>query len=476
MTTTRVDPTGWRARRAGYAADPRYRWRVLAVLMVGVFSSAFPTTLLSASLPLIRDDLHTSLSVITWVSTAPTLAFAVGMPFFGKLGDLHGHRRTFILGFLGVAATAIGTSIAWNAAALITIRTVGQMAGAATSTAAFALIAATFERDERAKAIGMYTSVLALSPVLAVVAGGPLIEQFGWRLLFVVQAVPAVLASLVAIPVLPETERRPAQRFDLPGAATLGLGATALLFSINRGKPWGWGDPFVLAGFALGPLLLAAFVLVERRSRSPLIPLAYFRRRNFSTPIITNMLVQFAYIGGFTVAPFMVSALFGYSTYKTALVVAVRPVLFSFGSSLAGRHDERHGARRIQIVANSILAAGTLVTAFAAWHRSIGLTLLSLAVVGLGVGYGRPANTAAVANAVDTRDVGVATGVHNMASSLGSAAGTTVCLAIVGESVAPGVFAHAALACVAVTAVSIITGGMIESRHRPADGAHATSA
>jgi MFS family permease len=183
------------------------------------------------------------------------------------------------------------------------------------------------------------------------------------------------------------------------------------------------------------------------------------------------MLVQFAYIGGFTVAPFMVKALFGYSTYKTALVVAVRPVLFSVGSSLAGRHDERYGARRIQIIANTVLASGTLLTAFAAWNRSIELTLLSLAIVGFGVGYGRPANTAAVANAVEPGDVGIATGVHNMVSSLGGAAGTTVCLAIVGESGEPGVFAHAAIACVVVTAVSIITGGMIRSQRRRPDAA-----
>ncbi len=475
MTGAAAAPTGWRARRAGYAADPRYRWRVLGVLMVGVFSSAFPTTLLSASLPDIRDDLGTSLGVITWVATAPALAFAIGMPFFGKLGDLHGHRRTFIIGFLGVAATALGTAAAWNAASLIAIRTIGQLAGAATSTAAFALIAATFEREERAKAIGMYTSVLAMSPVIAVVAGGPLIEQFGWRLLFIAQAVPAVLASFVAIPVLPETERRPAQRFDLPGAVTLGLGATALLFAVNRGRPWGWDHPLVLGGFALGPVLLGLFVLVERRVRFPLLPLSYFSRRNFSSPIVTNGLVQFAYIGGFTVAPFMVHALFGYSTRKTALVVAVRPVFFSLGSSLAGRHDQRYGPRVIQIVANTVLSIGTLLTAFAAWHRSLPLTLLSLAVVGLGVGYGRPANTAAVANAVEPGDVGIASGVHNMASSMGGAVGTTICLAVVGESVAPGVFAYAALACVAVAVVSIFTGGMLESRPRPADGTPETA-
>ena len=293
--STAIAGGGWRARRADFEADPRYRWFVLGVLMVGVFSSAFPTTLLSASLPKIAADLHTSRSVITWVSTAPAIAFSIGMPFFGKLGDLHGHRRTFIFGFVGVAVSALATALAWNAASLITIRTVGQMSGAATSTAAFGLIAATFQRRERAKAIGMYTSVLAMSPVLAVVAGGPLIEVFGWRLLFILQAVPAICASIIAIPVLPETARRAAERFDLPGAVTLALGVTSMLFAVNRGKPWGWTHPVVLGGFVAGPVLLTLFVTIERRARSPLLPLAYFRRRNFSTPIATNGLVQCAY-------------------------------------------------------------------------------------------------------------------------------------------------------------------------------------
>jgi MFS family permease len=453
----------WRARRDAMEHDPRFRFYVLGVLMVGVFSSAFPTTLLSASLPRIADDLDSSRSVITWVSTAPSIAFSIGMPFFGKLGDLHGHRRTFIFGFLGVAVSALATATAWNAGSLIAIRTIGQMSGAATSTAAFGLIAATFPQRDRAKAIGMYTSVLAMSPVLAVVAGGPLIDAFGWRLLFLMQAVPAVLASIVAIPVLPDTPRRAAQRFDLPGALTLGIGITAVLFAVNRGRPWGWDHPVVLGGFLLGPLMLALFVTIERRSKAPLLPLAYFRRRNFSSPIATNGLVQCAYIGGFTVAPFMVHDLFGYSVYKTALVVAVRPVFFSIGASVAGRHDERLGARFIQVTANTILAVGTLLTAFAAWHESLWLTLLGLGVVGWGVGYGRPSNTAAVTNAVELEDVGIATGVHNMVASLGSAIGVTVFLAVVGERHDGAVYAHAALVGVAVTIVAIATGSMIRS-------------
>jgi EmrB/QacA subfamily drug resistance transporter len=455
--------TDWRARRARYEANPRYRWHVLIVLMVGVFSTAFPTTLLSASLPDIAHNLGTSTSVITWVQTAPAIAYAIGMPFFGKLGDLHGHRRAFIYGFACAAVAALLTACAWNAGSLIVIRTLGQLAGAATTTAAFGLIATVFAREERARAVGIYTSVLAMAPVLAVVAGGPLVEAIGWRTLFLIQAVPAIVAVFIAIPVLPESARRRATPFDAAGAIALGIGITAMLFAVNRGKPWGWSHPIVLGGFILGPIVLVAFVLIERNRSDPLLPLEFFGRRNFTAPIATNAIVQLSYIGGFTIAPFMVSRLFGYRTYKTALIIAIRPVCFSIGAWIAGRYERSIGARSIQVSSSAVLAAGSVVTAIAAWHESLPLVIVGLAVVGWGVGFGRPANTTAVTNAVDETDVGLATGVLNMMGQIGSAIGITLLLAIVGDSHDGAVFAHASLVGAGVAVASIATAAFVRS-------------
>jgi EmrB/QacA subfamily drug resistance transporter len=458
------------SRLARWATDidhPRHRWHVLTVLMVGVFSSAFPTTLLSASLPDIAADLDTSTSVITWVQTAPAIVFAVGMPFFGKLGDLHGHRRAFIFGFLSVAASALLTAVAWNAGSLIGFRCIGQLAGSATSTAAFGLIASVFEREDRVKAIGLYTSVLAISPVIAVVAGGPLIDAVGWRLLFVMQFVPATLAVLAALPILPETPRHPAARFDIAGASTMGIGITAVLFAINRGSPWGWDSPAVIAGFVLGPAALALFVVVERSRAEPLLPLEFFQDRNFTAALLTNAVLQLSYIGGFAIAPFMVHRLFGYNTYRTSMVIAVRPVLFSVGAWLAGRHSERVDNRQAQVIGSVLLTAGSLVTAWGAAEVSLTLIIVGLAVVGLGGGFGRPANVTSITNSVPQDDVGIATGVLNLTGQIGSAVGITVLLAMVGESIDPSSFAAASLVATAVASLSIATALLLRpaSRH-----------
>src|SRR5690606_960450 len=182
-------------------------------------------------------------------------------------------------------------------------------------------IAAVFDREDRVRAIGTYTSVLALSPVVAVVAGGPLIDAVGWRLLFAMQCALAAIAVLAAIPILPETPRRPAVQFDVAGAFTLGAGVTALLFAINRGSPWGWSHPAVVAAFGSAPVLLAAFVLIERRRRAPLLPLEFFATRSFTVALSTNSVLHASYIGGFTIAPFLVTRLFHYGTYKTSLII-----------------------------------------------------------------------------------------------------------------------------------------------------------
>jgi MFS family permease len=452
------------SRRLAISTTARTQRWVLFVTMVGVAASAFPTTLLSASLPDIAADLHTSTDVISWVQAAPAIAFAVGMPFFGKLGDLYGHRRTFVLGFAAMTVGAIATALAWNAGALIGIRTVAQLAGAATSTAAFGLIASVFEREDRARAIGLYTAVLAMSPVVAVVAGGAIIERIGWRWLFVFQAVPAAAAIVIGLAILPDTARQRSVRFDFLGAITLTAGVTATLLAVNRGNPWGWGDPVVVGGFIAGPLLLALFVRIEQHTTTPLLPIAMLRRREFNLPVVTNGLVQLSYIGGFTIAPFMLQRIFGYSTYRSALIIAIRPVAFSIAAGVAGRQSPRFDVRWFQVTGNAVVVISGVITAYGAWHRSLTLIIIGLVLTGAGVGYGRPSNAVAVTNSVHETDVGVATGVLNMVSTIGSAVGTTVMLAIVGDHHDGAPFAHASLVAAAVGLLSVATGAVASSR------------
>ncbi|MEQ1787301.1 MAG: MFS transporter, partial [Acidimicrobiales bacterium] len=255
------------------AGSPRYPWMVLAVALFGLFSVGFTITILSVSIPRIADELGSDTSTITWVVTGPLLAFAVLGPAMGKLGDIHGHRRIYGLSMACVCVFAALTALSWSAGALIAFRTLGAATGAAVGPASIAIINRLFPRERRVQAMGYWSMVGAGGPVIGVVAGGPIVETFGWRWIFIAQ-VPLTLAGLLlAMLVLPETERRERVAFDVKGAVVLAVGATSLLFAINRGPLWGWSDPAIITGFVVAPLAIVTFALIERRVAHPLLPL-----------------------------------------------------------------------------------------------------------------------------------------------------------------------------------------------------------
>ena len=418
----------------GGTVDARRNTLVVIALLVGTAATSFPTTVLAASFEKIRVDLHTDLATVSWVQVAPALGFALGMPLFGKLGDLYGHRRIYLAGFGTFTMFSVVTALAWDPLSLITARTIAQLGGGATGTAAIALVAAQIPTERRARAIGLLNVAGGLAPVLGIVIGGPAVDAIGWRALFVIQAIPAGLAWLMAWPVVKETARRADVRFDSLGALTLGVGATSAMFAINRARPWGIDHPVVVACVILAPLAIAAFVRIEGRVRWPLLPLDYLRMRNFSASAVTVLCIQASFIASFVLAPLMVQRLFGYSVSKASFLLMSRPVGFSIGAWAAGRHHKRRSLRKLQIYGNVTLIVGSAFMVIGPLERSIWLIELGLIITGFSNGYARTVIFAFVAETMPTADIGITTGVLNMVSQLGSAAGTTVMSAIIADS------------------------------------------
>src|SRR5437763_13233352 len=217
----------------------RYQWWVLWTVLAGLFSVGFTITILAVSLPRIAADLHSDTTTLTWVITGPLLAFGVVGPLLGKAGDIWGQKRMFILALCLTLVFAGLTALAWNAGSLIAFRVLGAGEGAATGPASMAMINMVFPAEDRVKAMGFWSLVGAGAPVLGVVAGGPIVEHFSWRLIYVAQ-IPFTIAALVAAAiVLPGRDRlqpgRERKSLDVAGVATLGLGVTTLLFALNRG-------------------------------------------------------------------------------------------------------------------------------------------------------------------------------------------------------------------------------------------------
>lgn len=457
-------------------ASGSHQWIVLWTVLFGLFTVGFTITILAVSIPTIARDLNASESTLTWVITAPMLAFAVVGPSAGKLGDIFGHRRVYLTGLALAGVFAGLTAVAWNAGSLIAFRLLGAAFGSSAGPASMALINRVFEPAQRARAMGWWSMVMAGGPVLGVVVGGPIVEQLSWRVVFAAQ-VPLVAAGVaVAALILPETApgRRP--RFDVGGAVTLAVAMGGLLLALNRIGEWGPRHPAVGGGIVAGVAGLVAFVAIERRAVEPMLPLRWLRTRNFAFPVATQLLLNFAYMGGFILTPLLLQHVLGYGETRTGLLSISRPLAFAIAGPVAGSLAVRVGERTSAAFGAVMVVVSMVLLAQVRPGSPDVLVIAGLALSGLGLGASSPAMAATIANAVEARHLGIAGAAQQMVSQVGTVVGIQVLQtvqALRAETAGPVTGYHDAyLVGAAVAALGILTAlGVRSSREEvPARG------
>jgi EmrB/QacA subfamily drug resistance transporter len=420
-------PLLWRDRFQTRATrSDRYPWIVLTAALFGLLSVGFLITVLSVSIAGIAEDLDTTEDVLTWVITGPILAYAVIGPAAGKVADLFGARRVYLLSLAAVGILAGLTALSWDAGSLIGFRVLGAAVGAAIGPASISMINKMFPPRRRALALGYWSLVAAGGPMLGVVVGGRAVEAWGWRLIFEVQVPLTLLALVIGFLVLPETERRRDVRFDVPGSLVLAMCVSSLLIALNRGPAMGWTNPVVVGGFVLFPVFLVAFILVERRVEFPLVPLRYFSRPNFAFPITNQFFANFAYMGGFIITPLFIQEVFGYGEARTGDLMAPRPLAFAIAGPIAGWITVKIGERRNAVIGSSLIVASMLGLAMVDGSTSDLFIVGALVLSGIGMGTCAPAMAAAVANAVDESDLGVVAAAQQMVAQVGVVAGIQI--------------------------------------------------
>lgn len=412
------------ARRVGL--DPS--WAVLWIVLSGLFTTGFTITLLVVSLESVAEEIGSNTQLLTWAITGPMLAFGVVGPAFGKAGDLWGHKRVFVGGLFFAGVFALATAFAGNAAMLILFRTLSATAGSACSPSAMAYINRVFEPSQRVKPLGYWSFVTAGSPVIGVVVGAPLVDAIGWRAIFAIQAPLCLVGFVVALWLLPRTSRTEGVRFDVWGSLTLGLGSVALLAAVSQGRTWGWGSAATVGCFLAAVVGLVAFVMVERRAVAPLVVLRWFGTRNLVLPVVSQMLANFAYMGGFFLIPKVLGRPrgFGYSTSVVGNLVISRPLAFSLIAPLAAFATVRLGERLAGVVGGLGVTVSMILWASMSPSSGYLAIVLATAFSGIGLGIASPALTSLVANAVDERDMGVASAMQQLMTQLGAVLGSAV--------------------------------------------------
>ncbi|MPY93356.1 MAG: MFS transporter [Acidimicrobiia bacterium] len=429
--------------------DRRYRSRLLLVVMLSVMGFGSLMTIVTVSLSVIAEDLGTSRATLGWVVTGLMLAMAVATPLAGKLGDLKGHRVVFLWGLLGGIVTTALCGVAWDAASLITFRVLFGLSGALVMPNAMSLMMHAFGPERRASAMGWFQFAMTGAPTIGLVIGGPMIDVVGWRAIFYAFAVVSLGAFVAGWALLRDSPRRAGATLDYLGAVTLGTSVLLLLLAATRAaetvRTEGVGgvvaDPATLA-LAAGALVAAiAFVRVERRATEPMLKLGYFRRRNFTAPLVSSALTQFAYMGGFVVTPLLLDDVYGWAVGGISLLLALRPGAFSVASPLGGRLAGQFG-ERLPLVGGAVLMVFSML-AFAASSAGSALVFVvaGLLLSGVASGIAGPASSSMVAGAVDPEDMGVANGMSQQLMFVGIVSGIQIMLVAVGDDATTGRYA-----------------------------------
>lgn len=436
------------------ARSPRYQWWALVALLAGLLALNITFTVFVVALPTVKAEFHTNFSVLAWASTGPLLAFGVAAPFFGKAGDLFGHRRLYQFGLLGAMVSAVLTATAPDVGMLLFARCLDGVQGAATGTASMAIILELFGPEDRVKALGWWSLVGAGGPVLGVTLGSPVIQYFGWRTLFWGQLVLLVVASLVVAVLLPSGRRTRARTdlaaapgtraverardwsgMDWVGSWSLAGCVTAGMLVLSIGPLAGWTSSAVVVCGAACLVLGVAFVWREATFAHPIVPTTYWRRRNFMFPMGAKAFSSFAYFGAFFLFPLLMEQVYGYSVSQVGFVSVARPLVFAVSAPIAGYMTVRTGERNASLFGTGALLLSMIVFATLTASTGLFLILVALALSGLGMGVSMPATSATMSNELSESEYGIMSAAQLLASQVGEVAGIQVVLTI-QESIA----------------------------------------
>jgi EmrB/QacA subfamily drug resistance transporter len=408
----------------------------LAASIIGSGIVFLDTTIVNVALPAIREGLHGGLAAQQWVVEAYLLTLSSLLLIGGSFGDLFGRRTVFRAGVIAFGACSVLCALAPSAGFLIAARALQGAAGALLVPSTLALIVDTFpEGQARAKAIGTWSAWSGIATVAGPLGGGALVQFASWRWIFAVNVIPVAIVATLLTKL--ETDRRRPAHVDIKGALLCAIGLGGPVFALIEQPTYGWRDPRVLAPLVIGITTLAAFVITERRSADPMLPLELFRRRNFAVGNVTTL----AMWGALNVSTFLVVVFIqqvaGYSALEAGLaMLPITLLIFALSRRFGGLAD-RLGPRAFMGGGPIVAAAGLLLLTRLGAHSPYATTMLpGVLVFGLGMSATVAPLTATVLSSVPQGHSGVASGVNNAVARVAGLLAIAVVGAVVSASFA----------------------------------------
>jgi EmrB/QacA subfamily drug resistance transporter len=408
----------------------RNRWLALVIVCLGDLMIVLDVTIVGVALPSIREDLGFSESSLAWVANAYLLTFGGFLLLAGRLGDLFGHRRLFLIGIAIFGLASLGCGLAGSQAMLVGARSVQGLGGAIVSAVALSLIVTLFtEPAERAKAMGFFGFVSAGGGTIGVLLGGILTDALNWHWIFLVNVPIGAAVLILARRVLPDHKAGPARpRLDIAGAVTVTASLMLAVYAIVNGNDAGWTSARTLGLLAAAGALLGVFLAIEAKASAPLMPLALFRRRNVSTANVVGVLWAAAMFAWFFLSALYLQLVLGYSPLQVGLAFLPANLIMALLSlGLSAKLVLRFGIRAPLATGLLLAAAGLGLFGRAPVDGAFLVDVLpSMILLGLGAGMALNPVLLAAMSDVEERDAGLASGVVNTSFMMGGALGLAI--------------------------------------------------
>jgi EmrB/QacA subfamily drug resistance transporter len=390
---------------------------VLAATIIGSAMAFIDGTVVNVALPQIQQRLGATAVDAQWIVEAYALFLAALILVGGSLGDHYGRRRIFLVGVGIFTVASVACGLALTPGHLIAARAVQGIGGALLVPGSLAIIGASFREENRGKAIGTWSGFSGITTAIGPVVGGYLVDNVSWRAAFLLNVPLAIAVILIALRYVPESRDPDARRLDIPGAilATVGLGG--IVYGLIESSLAGFGSATVILSLFLGALAFVAFVIRERRTQDPMLPLTLFRSRNFSGANLLTLLLYAGLGGALYFLPFALIQVHGYSATAAGSSFLPFVIITFLMSRWAGGLVTRYGARLPLIIGPLIAATGFILFAIPGTEGSYWTTFFpAIVVLGFGMSFVIAPLTTTALNSVEGRHSGLASGVNNAVS------------------------------------------------------------
>jgi EmrB/QacA subfamily drug resistance transporter len=400
------------------------KWGVLIAIGVGTFMSALDGSVVNTVLPVLNEAFGSDVATIEWVVTVYLLIVSGLLLTVGRLGDLRGHKRIYLVGFAVFILASALNGLASSAPMLITTRGIQAFGAAMLFANSPAILTKNFPQEQRGQALGLQATMTYLGLTAGPSLGGWLADALGWRSVFYINVPVGGAAMLLSYWFIPDDERHAeGEGFDVRGAGLFNAGLVALLLGLNQGHEWGWTSLPVL-GLTVGSIiLLAMFVRTEATVANPMLDLGLFRTKSFSAATLSAIINYMCVYGVLFLTPFYLIDGRGFSAAQAGLILTAQPLVMAVAAPFSGTISDRIGTRAPSTLGLAILGCGLWLLSGLGPTSPVHQIALALGIAGLGVGIFTSPNSSALMGSAPRREQGIAAGILASARNVGMVLG-----------------------------------------------------